>query len=174
MDSATTVEIVNRLSKGLDTVDLIHVIELVEKFGLYGAARIMGYDVSHYNNLLMAGRLAIEHLRNSSPKTLLEYAHQMKIRLNKPTYDFIVQHHEVLQAVIDKNQEYDYDHDWFSANTMITMYSANPSYGKSGIETPQYTWRADWVFPYESLWSLLHKFGVLNKNAPTERRSLIF
>ena len=132
--------VVKRLSEGLGTVNLSQVSDLVEKFGLYGAARILGYDVSHYNNLLMSGRLAIENLRNTSPKTILEYAHQMKSRLNKPTYEFIVENHEELQAAIDRNIHLDYDHDWFSANTMITMYSANPSYGKDGIETPQYTW----------------------------------
>lgn len=29
-------------------------------------------------------------------------------------------------------------------------------------EVTTYTWRDDWVFPYESLWSLTNKFGVLN------------
>ncbi|CAG0959405.1 hypothetical protein ANRL4_00573 [Anaerolineae bacterium] len=27
---------------------------------------------------------------------------------------------------------------------------------------PRYCWRRDWVAPYESLWSLLHKFAALN------------
>lgn len=138
--SESSLQIVERLSEGLNTVDLSHVTKLVEMFGLYGAARIMGYDVSHYNNLLMAGRLAIENLKINSPKTLLEYAHMMKSRLNKMTYNFIVENHVELQAAIDRNAHRDYDHDWFSANTMITMYSANPAYGKEGIEIPQYTW----------------------------------
>lgn len=133
-------ELVNRLAKGLPTVDTQRVTQLVTQLGMYNAARVMGYDVAHYNNLLMAGRLAIENLRLNSPKTLLEYAHLMKARLNKMTYDFIIEHHEELQAAIDRNSERDYDHDWFSANTMITMYSANRKYEEPGIETPQYTW----------------------------------
>lgn len=136
----STVHIVTRLAEGLPTIDTNHVIDLINKFGLYGAARIMGYDVSHYNNLLMAGRLAIENLRLNAPKTLLDYAHLMVDRLNKQTYDFIVEHHEELQAAVDRNKHLDYDHDWFSANTMITMYSANHTYGEDGVETPQYTW----------------------------------
>lgn len=138
--SETTHQIVTRLSDGLDTVDFDRVVKLVEMFGLYGAARILGYDISHYNNLLMSGRLAIENLKINSPKSLLEYAHEMIARLNVPTYNFILQNHEELQKAINRNSFRDYDHDWFSANTMITMYSANPSYGKDGIETPQYTW----------------------------------
>ena len=133
-------QLVTKLAQGLDTIDIERATKLVDMFGLYGAARIMGYDVSHYNNLLLSGRLAIENLKINSPKTLLEYSHQMKSRLNKNTYRFIQEYHEALQAAIDRNAFRDYDHDWFSANTMITMYSANPSYGKEGIETPQYTW----------------------------------
>ena len=136
----TSSEIVRKLSHGLETVDTDRVINLADKYGLYGAARIMGYDVSHYNNMLMSGRLAIENLKRNSPKTFLEYAHMMKVRLNVVTYNFIVDNHEVLQAAIDKNSHNDYDHDWFSANTMITMYSSNVAYGQDGIETPQYTW----------------------------------
>jgi ribonucleoside-diphosphate reductase alpha subunit len=132
--------IIDRLSIGLDSIDKFHVVELVDKFGLYGSARIMGYDVSHYNNLLMAGRLAIENLKNNSPKKLIEYAALMKHRLNTPTYDFIVNNQEKLQKAIEKNEFNDYDHDWFSANTMITMYSANTQHGSDGIETPQYIW----------------------------------
>ncbi len=133
-------QIVERLADGLPTVDVNRVSELVDKFGLYGAARIMGYDISHYNNLLISGRLAMEHQKIKAPKTLLAYAHEMKARLNIDTYNFILAHHEELQKAIDRNSHYDYDHDWFSANTMITMYSANKTYGSEGIETPQYTW----------------------------------
>lgn len=32
----------------------------------------------------------------------------------------------------------------------------------SSTEVSNYTWRDDWVFPYESLWSLTNKFGALN------------
>lgn len=133
-------EVVQRLSKDLGSLDLERVVKLVETFGLYGAARILGFDVSHYNYLLLAGRLAIEDLKQKSPKDILSYANLMKKRLHPQIYQFIVNNHESLQEAINKNEFRDYDHDWFSANTMITMYSANVSYGQSGIETPQYTW----------------------------------
>lgn len=140
MSAASNLSIVTKLAKGLDTVDIPRVVDLVNKFGLYGAARIMGYDISHYNNLLIAGRLAIEDLRNSTPKNLKEYIEIMQPKLNKVTYDFMVKHADVLQEAMNKNADYDYDHDWFSANTMITMYSAIPGYGMKPIETPQLTW----------------------------------
>ena len=51
-----------------------------------------------------------------------------------------IANHVELQEAINKNEHNDYDHDWFSANTMITMYSTCIKYGEEGIETPQYTW----------------------------------
>lgn len=161
-----TQAIVQKLSTDLLSVDQAHVCELVTKFGLYGAARILGYDISHYNNLLMAGRLAIEHLRNSAPKTLLEYAEVMKERLNKATYKFIQQHHKELQTAIDANSKLDYDHDWFSANTMITMYSATPSYGRENVETPQYTWmRIAIQMFHDHKQAVQHVLGAYNEMA---------
>ena len=136
----STSELVLRLSHDLPTIDKEKVTGLIDELGLHEAARVMGFDIAHYNNLLMSGRLAIENLKRNSPKTLLEYAEVMKNRLNKITYDFIAEHHEKLQVAIARNDKLDYDHDWFSANTMITMYSANRKYGEPGIETPQYTW----------------------------------
>lgn len=132
--------VITKLAEGLDTVDQEHVNNLVEKFGLYGAARILGYDVSHYNNLLMSGRLAIEDLKSRAPKSILEYAEVFKKRLNKTVYNYLIQHHEELQKAINQNENLDYDHDWFSANTMITTYSANLEYNGKGMETPQQTW----------------------------------
>lgn len=132
-------EIVQNLASSLN-VNVPRVTELVDKFGLYGAARILGYDVSHYDNLLLAGRLAIADLRQKAPKTFKEYAEIMKERFKPSIYDFIMQHHEELQKAIDEMSDLDYDHDWFSANTMITTYSAKRKYHEEGIETPQYTW----------------------------------
>ncbi len=133
-------ETVERLSHDLPNIDRKYVTDLVVQFGLYGGARILGFNVEHYDNLSMAGRLAIENLRHTSPKTLLEYAEVMRERLNKPTYNFIIQNHVALQKALDDNNHYDFDNDWFSANTFITTYSAAPSYGASPVETPQYIW----------------------------------
>ena len=135
-----TDEIFNRLSEGLDGIDKIKIRDLINKFGLYEAGRILGYDVSHYNNLLMSGRLAIEDLKNRGPKNLLEYVDVMKNRLSKDTYWYIVENYRKLQDAIDRNSFKDYDHDWFSGNTMITMYSSPVVFRGQGIETPQQIW----------------------------------
>lgn len=36
----------------------------------------------------------------------------------------------------------------------------------------QYTWDKSWVLPYESIWSLLHKFSVLNRVSLSECKNL--
>jgi ribonucleoside-diphosphate reductase subunit M1 len=135
-----TVDLINTLSDGLDYIDKTRVCNLVNKFGLYEAARIIGYDVSHYSYHNLAGRLAIQYLKNNSPKTLLDYANLAKTVLNGSTYEYMVKHHVELQKAIDRNEHNDYDHDWFSANTMITMYSLSLKFGGKGMETPQHTW----------------------------------
>ena len=136
----TTQDIVTRLSKGLNAVDLDKASKLVGELGLYGAARVLGYDISHYDNLLMAGRLAIENQKNSTPKSILEYVDVMKFRLNNTAANFMLKHHKKLQCAMDENSHTDYDHDWFSANTMNTLYSSKLAYGSQGIETPQFIW----------------------------------
>lgn len=129
----------NKLTS-LNNVDIDKVSKLVDKFGLYEAARIIGYDISHYDNLLMSGRLAIESLKQRAPKTFYDYALVMKERLHSDIFNFIMKNGSELQAMINEKEELDYDHDWFSGNTMITQYSAYPSHGEAPVETPQYTW----------------------------------
>jgi ribonucleoside-diphosphate reductase alpha subunit len=138
--STDHIAIINTISQGLNLEDMDKCIKLVQTHGLYGAARIIGYDVSHYDNLQFAGRLAIQHLKETTPRTIREYAEVMQQALHPTIYQYFILHHAELQAAIDRNAALDYDHDWFSANSMITMYSAKPAHGKEPMETPQYTW----------------------------------
>lgn len=121
-------------------VDETHVRALLAEQGLYGAARILGYDVNHYHNLSVAGRLTVEHMRTVAPKSILAYAEVMKGNLSRPVYQFIQEHSTVLQSCLDKTRIRDYDHDWFSANTLYTTYSAAPDFNSEKAETPQYIW----------------------------------
>lgn len=130
----------SQLAVDLPAVDLPRSVALVEQHGYYGAARIMGYDISHYDNLLLAGRMAIEDLRHRSPATLLDYVMVMGARLNPDVAAFFLLHEEELQRVLDKYAHLDYEHNWFSANTIITTYSTPLATGEPGIERPQHIW----------------------------------
>jgi len=131
-------KIIEKLGKGLDRVDKEKVKKLVKKNGLYEAARILGYDIEEYENLEMAGRLAIEDLKTRAAKNMEEYVNRLGNKLNKNVYNYIKENHKELDDIII--EEKDYDHDWFSANTIITMYSIKEKYGEKGIETPQQIW----------------------------------
>lgn len=139
MNASSTQNIVAKLSCDLN-INKEYVQELISKYGMLGAGRILGNNVLQYDNFLMAGRLAIEDLKQNCPKTILEYTKIMRHRLNDATYNFMVQNHEILQSIINKNEFRDYDHDWFSAITMKEMYSAIPYSDHAPVETPQFTW----------------------------------
>lgn len=128
----------NNIFSGIQ-VDKKRVTELIAAHGIYDAARIMGYEISSYDNLLLSGRLTVEVMRESSPKSILEYANLMKYKLKNSVYEYIVKYKDELQVMLDQHRDADYDNDWFSANTIYKFYSANnrelvPS------ETPQYIW----------------------------------
>jgi ribonucleoside-diphosphate reductase alpha chain len=132
--------LVNSFAPVLNGVNLQQATSLVRAQGLYGAAKVLGYDVTHYDNFMLAGRLAIANLRLVAPPTYADYVTVMSSRLNSNAQTFMRNYLERIQDAIDCNLALDYDHDWFSANTIITMYSAYPRYDSPFAETPQYLW----------------------------------
>ena len=119
-------------------IDINRILENIKKVGIINTARIFGYELSHYDYQVAAGRLLIWDLWNKVPPTILEYAKVMKDNLNKVTHDYIVKHHRKLQSMINKNKHYDFNHDFFSASTLIKMYLAKVSFGSDPVESPSY------------------------------------
>lgn len=134
-------QLVAQLAAGLPNIDIDHVSKLTDEYGLYGAARVLGYDIKHYDNLRMAGRLAIQNLRETVALNLEDYARAVQERLNEPVFDFIMKNSVELQEVIEQNKHHDFsDNDWFSANTLIKLYMATLVFGGPTMENPQYMW----------------------------------
>lgn len=133
-------EVVSRITKGLNGIDFDKVLTHLNKYGIYDTARILGFDISDYNNSLAAGRLAIEYQKQQAPKTILEYVEVLAPRLSDAVRNFILKHHVELQKALDDTDDLNYDHDWFSANTMITMYSLKLKYNTPSLETPNQVW----------------------------------
>lgn len=118
-----------------------HTKELIQKHNLQTAAKILGYDTSSYDNLLVAGRLLIFYYRRQFAETVSEYADDLEGQLQKKYYDYFKAHAEEMQKEIDQNIRSDYDFDYFSANTMIKTYSAKTSYDyENSCESPQLTY----------------------------------
>lgn len=113
--------------------------DLIEKSGIVITSKILGYDTSSYDNLIVAGRLLIFHLRRRCAPTISEYADDLKDRLQEQYYNYIKLNSEKMQAEIDKRLESDYDFDYFSASSMVKTYLAKMSYDNDdAVETPQY------------------------------------
>ncbi len=113
--------------------------DLIEKSGIVITSKILGYDTSSYDNLIVAGRLLIFHLRRRCAPTISEYADDLKDRLQEQYYNYIKLNSEKMQAEIDKRLESDYDFDYFSASAMVKTYLAKMSYDNiDPCETPQY------------------------------------
>src|SRR5437016_5588190 len=104
----------------LKGIDINRILENIKKVGIINTARIFGYELSHYDYQVAAGRLLIWDL------------------WNKVTHDYIVKHHRKLQSMINKNKHYDFNHDFFSASTLIKMYLAKVSFGSDPVESPSY------------------------------------
>lgn len=136
------------LSRGLQ-VDQDRIQAALAKHGLDEAGRILGFDVMCYDNLLLAGRIAMYNLYAVAPTTLLEYAEIYREHLNLDTYAYIQQHHRELQLAIDKWEHLDFeDHDWFSANTMFKIYAAKLDDRGKTLEPPKYLWMREAIQLY--------------------------
>jgi ribonucleoside-diphosphate reductase subunit M1 len=132
------------LEKYLDTIliDLKHVdreklVNNIKSIGLIDSARILGYDISHYDNLMAAGRLLMVNLQENTPQTLEEYIELLEHRLNPETLHFMREHTDKINQVLREYRKNDYYYDFFSAFTMIKTYLAKPYYGEDTCETPQ-------------------------------------
>src|SRR6185437_8458160 len=100
--------------------------DLILKAGLLNAAIVYGYDVSKYDNLVIAGRLSIYHLKLGLPRDMTSYAEVMRDKLSFVCHDYIVANAERLDREISERWVSDYDYDWFSAQTNIHLYLQKP------------------------------------------------
>lgn len=113
------------------------ILQSIKDHGILTTARTLGYDTRNYDNFVCAGRLMIYHLKMTTPKTLRDYIALMKDRLHQDVIDYIHDNNDILQKAIDDNDRLDYEHDWFSASTLIRIYLAKPKFDMEPTETPQ-------------------------------------
>lgn len=132
-------DIINELSWDLD-VDVKYAADLVEKHGLESTARILGYNVDDYDYMVLSGRLVIESMRKNLPKTVDEYLNMAGNFLNEKVRNFLTVNSKKLDDLIEENAIYEYENDWFSANTLKTMYSLKIEFNGEGIELPRFIW----------------------------------
>lgn len=133
-------DLLSTLCSDLPNIDIENIRKSIERDGKYEVAKTLGSMTSDYEYLVLGGRLAISDLKDKAPTNLIDYLDAMKDRLDPEVADYIRDNRVELQKAVDEHEKYDMDCDWFSANTMITMYCAANKYKGSPVEVPQYTW----------------------------------
>lgn len=143
-----------------DDIDMFRATELMGQLGLAGAARVIGYNISDYSYIVLAGRMAIKAVEITAPRTLAGYCDVMSKNLSPVCLAYMRKHAVEMQAAIDEMAYTDMDYDWPSANTLITTYSERPFYGSPPVETPRYMWMrvATQLYMGDSLEDVLETF----------------
>lgn len=128
------------LATDLPHADLAGAAILINKFGYYGAARIIGNDIRHTDNFVLAGRLTLEHLYEVAPANLKKYLEVFDHVLHADTKAFLMQHHDTFQRLFDDNRNRNQQHDWFSANSILATYGMKLDYQGSVVENVDQMW----------------------------------
>lgn len=129
--------IIDDLSGDL-TIDTSEAKELIKKNGWDVASKVLGYNTLDYDNLQLAGRMAITSLKERIGTSLTNYLKIMKPRMKEDIHDFISSHVNILQDMIDEREKDDLEYDWFSANSLIRTYLTKVD--GQPCETPRQLW----------------------------------
>jgi ribonucleoside-diphosphate reductase alpha chain len=139
-------------------------------------AKILGYDTSSYESLMIAGRLLIFNLRMRCG-SFSDSVDDLKDRFQEKYYNYIQSNMDVLQSEIDKNISSDYDHDFFSASTFIDTYAAKINFEDTEpVEVPQYTYMrvAIQLYSHVNLEAVLNCYNELSSKYYTPASPIIF
>ncbi|MEK7070337.1 MAG: ribonucleotide reductase N-terminal alpha domain-containing protein [Patescibacteria group bacterium] len=123
------------LAKDLN-VDLTHAQNLISKHGISDTARIYGFDVTDYDNLIFGGRLLIYDLYNKCPRTIQEYTEILSHVLHPKIIEYMRRYETRLQKLMEENWINYLDCDFFAASTLIRTYLTKPHYSLDPTETP--------------------------------------
>lgn len=133
-------EILCEISNDLKNINHEYVKTILNKNGWEVTARILGYEISEYDNLQLAGRMIIRNLKERIGTNLDNYLSKMEKRMNPHIYEYMKNHQTQLQEMIDKQEKNDIDYDWFSANSLIRTYLTKDGVDGKPCETPCQLW----------------------------------
>ena len=172
----STEKSISSILNDLPNTNAEKVLENVKKMGIENTARILGYDLSHYENLLASGRLLMLHLQQNTPNTVDEYLEILQHRLNPKTLSFFNKHKERIQKELDLLKKNDFEYDFFSAYTMIKTYLAKPYYGEDVCETPQFLFMriAIQLYHDKGIEKVIQKYKELSEHYYTPASPTIF
>lgn len=104
--------------------------------GLVEASKVLGHDLSLYDNLIMGGRLHLLYELRHAPTSVLEYVTTLERRLNPTVKAFMRSHSYRLDSLVRKYNWINYRYDFGSANTLTGIYLLKPHIDLYIAETP--------------------------------------
>lgn len=99
---------------------------------------VFGVDKIPEEHAILAGAISMWKLYCRCPLTVQEYAELYKVRLKSNIYDFMIKHHEFLQAHIVFTR--DFEITYFQASMFIGMYLSTLKKNRTPFEIPQFFW----------------------------------
>ena len=110
------------LSKNLKGIKYEEIYELLEKTSWKTTARILGFKIINYDNLKLSGRMIIHDLKTKIGTSFKTYIDRMESLMNEDVVEFMKNHVEQLNILIQKMEEKDIKYDWFSSNSLMRVY----------------------------------------------------
>ena len=167
---------IEQLSSDLPHLDKAKALELYNKLGARSTARIFGYEVNHYDNLVFSGRLLLWDVKRTMPSTTAAYVEAMGERLAPNIAAFMLAHANVIDMAIKAQDHRDLDVDWFSANTQVSLYLAKKGFKSDPVEPPQFMHMRLAVQHYydEGIGEVLEMFYDLSEQRYTPASPTIF
>jgi ribonucleotide reductase alpha subunit len=119
-------------------LDNVYIDKLFKEHPPHIAARILGHNTDNYDNLQLAGRIAISLVKNKLGIDLTSYLDRMKDHLDPKILEFYGDNIGSLQGMLNsREKEGDLNYDWFSANCLLKNYLTKINYDSDDvIETP--------------------------------------
>lgn len=118
-------------------VDFNKLIEQIEKDGNKKVIVNLIFDLTSdpKKNMYLAGAIDMWELYKHSLLSVADYANFYQKRLRSDVYQFLIDHADKLDKILDFRQ--DFDNIYFSTATMIAMYLSRPRYDMRPNEVPQ-------------------------------------
>lgn len=169
-------KLIDLITVDLPKANIDEARKLIAKLGFVEAARLLGLETSSYDNLLLAGRLIILDLYKKVSLTIDGYLNATKGLLHPNIVEFISKHKVALQEVVNNNMKHDFEHDFFSANTLVATYLSKSGVDNLPIEAPQFLYlRVVTQFFYrDGLEKVLECYNVISDQLYTPASPQLF
>jgi ribonucleoside-diphosphate reductase alpha subunit len=128
----------------------------------------LGHRVN-YSYQILAGRILIDSLFQTTPKTIIEYVNRLSHRLCPKIANFLLSHASHLEEIISSSLDLIYDHDFFSACSLIKTYLARPSSKEDICESIPHFWMRIAVAHYFDSENALKKIRSVYLNLISQR-----